>query len=266
MKTEWKPATRLPLVGGPLGHQHRTEHGSTPCESVHCPQAKTRAINGMTYRRADWPPGEYRRTTTTWQWTPPPGRTNPTTEVINHMRLAHHPTPAVLANHGRDVAARIREHGPQVILRAAVLAARGLPANTAGNGSRGSDPTSSTERAAGASGDGDDEHDPPMNLTPPNSEWLNIDVELAQLHRDWWRIGVQLLAAYDRIQSQGSDDDPIPAGTGSCRRCDLFWRPTAEKPNNRIRSSYGPCCYFKWVRLGKPDKAWFDRTPDEDVA
>ena len=255
MKTEWKPATRLPLVGGPLGHTH---HGE-PCGDPRCLHAKTRAVKGLVHRRQDWPVGEYRRTTTAWQWTPPPGQIDTTTEVINAMRLANHPTPAVLANHGRDVAQRIRDHGPQTILRAAVLAARGLPSNTAGNGSRSSDPTSSTERAAGLSGD---DGDP----TPPDSEWLGIDATLAQLHRDWWRIGVQLLATYDRIQSQGGDDDEIPAGTGSCRRCDTFWRPTAEKPNDRIRSSYGPCCYFKWVRLGKPDKTWFDRTPDEDVA
>lgn len=254
-------ARRLPYIGGPLGHTHRGEI----CTEPRCPHTKTRAAKGLTFRRIDWPAGEYRRTTTAWRWTPPPGRANPTTEVINTMRLASHPTPAVLANGGRDVANRIRTHGPQVILRAAVLAARGLPTNTAGSGARSSDPTSSTERAAGASGDGND-HDPPINLTPPDSEWHGIDATLAQLHRDWWRIGVQLAAVYDRVLATGTDDDPIPAGTGSCRRCDTFWRPTAERPNDRIRSGYGPCCYFRWVRAGKPDKATFDRTPDEDVA
>lgn len=246
---------RLPYVGGPLGHTHK----GTICTDQRCPQSKTRATKGLTFRRKDWPAGEYRRTTTAWQWTPPPGRTDTSTEVINTMRLASHPTPAVLANHGRDVAKRISEHGAQTILRSSVLATRGLPSNTAGGGGRSSDPTSSTERAAGLSGDDGE-------ATPPDSEWLGIDATLAQLHRDWWRIGVQLLSAYDRILATGSEDDPVPAGTGSCRRCDTFWRPSAEKPNDRIRSGYGPCCYFKWVRAGKPDKTTFDRTVDEDVA
>jgi hypothetical protein len=146
-------ALRLPYVGGPLGHTHKGD----VCADPRCPKVRTRAAKGLTFRRKDWPPGEYRRTTTAWQWTPPPGRTDTSTEIINTMRLASHPTPAVLANHGRDVAKRIAEHGAQTILRASVLAARGLPSNTAGSGSRSSDPTSSTERAAGVAGDADDD-------------------------------------------------------------------------------------------------------------
>ena len=255
---------RLPFIGGPFGHNHPDRLGHPqPCVNITCPDAKTRPADKATHSRKDWT-GEYRRTTTCWQWTPPVGKSNPVTDIVHRMGLVTHPTPSVIADAAETVAKRVRRDGTQTIRQASVLAARGLRAATGGIAA--SDPTTPVERAVGLAGDGND-NDPPFNLTPADRDLHGIDAELARLHRQWWAIGDQLEALYDRIQSHATDDDPIPAGTGSCRRCNQFWRPTADKPEDRIKSGYGaPCCYMKWVRAGRPDKTLFDRTPDDNLA
>jgi len=163
------------------------------------------------------------------------------TDTINRTGLVSHPTPSVMANHAEDVAKRVRKDGHQVIRRATVLAARGLPNNTAGSGSRGSDSTSPTERAVGLSGDDG-------NATPPDAEWHDVDADLARLHRNWWALGTQILAMYDRIQSHASDNDVIPAGAGPCAcGCSKTCDPRKD-PEDRLKSTLHPTCYRRYHR------------------
>lgn len=172
-----------------------------------------------------------------------------------------HPQPQVIADDLEALAAFLRTYHvhDKLLLRkgrcqcavclAERLGARGYPANTAG-GIRGSDNTSSTERAAGVLSD-------TTQLAPP--PFAGIDEQLHKLLRLLTRTGVNVVSTSIRVMSHGTDDDPVPAGTGSCNCCEKFCRPTPDKPNNRIVSGYCPTCYKQWDRQGKPDRMLFER-------
>lgn len=177
------------------------------------------------------------------------------------MTRARHPLPKVLADHGLRVSKLIADHGARAQALAVVLAVRGYPAST-GGGPRSSDTTSSTERAA----IGGAPSDPSNGDRWRPGEWDGIDEHLAQLLHDRWHNDLAIEHLLAKILAHASDDDPIPAGTGSCRRCEKFCRPDADHPDNRIRSGYCQPCYRRWVRLGKPDRTTFERTDDETAA
>jgi hypothetical protein len=165
--------------------------------------------------------------------------------------VIRHPQPRIIARNLRQLADQLDDTGPRAIRMAHLLAARGWPTTTTGtNGSRSSDQTSSTERAATNPGPYDD-----------------IDNRLAR-QLDLLDSAARLtFTTINTILTQASDDDPVPAGTGTCLRCDKLVRPTAKRPHNRIQAGYCPACYRRWVRLGRPDRSTFCRTPDEqDVA
>ena len=164
--------------------------------------------------------------------------------------MIRHPAPSVLAKNLRQVADRLDDQGNRAIRQATVLAARGWPATTTGcDGSRSSDPTTSTERAA-------------LNPGP----YDDIDNRLARQLLLAWHVCLELHASIDMILAHANDDDPIPPGTGHCLRCERFCRPDDHKPHNRIVSAFCPACYHKWWRLGKPERSTFIRTPDEESA
>lgn len=163
------------------------------------------------------------------------------------MRAPH---PSVIANLLTQTAQQLRDQGEQARRMATVLAARGYPTATLGNGSRSSDTTTSTERAA---------------LDP--NPWANVDDDLTRLERHLWHTALTYQTVATRILAHASDDDPIPAGTGSCARCTKFCRPDDTRPENRIKAGLCPRCYQTWVRQGRPDRSTFLRTVDEeDVA
>lgn len=136
------------------------------------------------------------------------------------------------------------------------LASRGYPTNTAG-GIRGSDSTSSTERAAGVLSE-------TTQLAPP--PFAGIDEDVAKLMRIVFRAAVNIQSTGIRVMSHGTDDDPVPAGTGSCQCCTKFCRPDADHPDNRIKAGYCDSCWRRWVRQGKPDRSKFERLWKEETA
>lgn len=163
--------------------------------------------------------------------------------------MANHPTPKVLAEHLRQVAKMLDEQGILAIDLASALAARGLPSNTLGDGSRSADDTSSTERAAGANQDG-----------RRDDRWDDADLHLAKLLRLIWKVGLDVETQISRLIAHGSTIDQLPAGTGNCVCCGNFVRPTAKRPDHRLRSGFCPPCHRAWLRWrgrNHPDRVRF---------
>jgi hypothetical protein len=161
----------------------------------------------------------------------------------------NHPPLTQLADHARAVAKTLDLHAGHDRTRTLngtcrcinCLARRlgtdsiGWPTGTLGDGTgaRTADPTSSTERAV---------------LDP--DRWATIDRDLDHALRAWWHAGLTVLTLVDQITAHAPDDDPVPAGTGPCtiRTCDTTCRPTAKRPDNRLRSGLCPACRDAWAR------------------
>jgi hypothetical protein len=150
----------------------------------------------------------------------------------------NHPAPVVIAQTCEQIARVLRRDGTQAKRMAAVLASRGYRRVTLGAYGRAADTTSSTERAA----------------LDPDLDWADIDAHLALQLRMTWSYLVRLEGTIAKIMAHASDDDPVPAGTGECLRCAAFCRPTAERPEFRIKAGFCPACYQTWVRQGRPDR------------
>ncbi len=112
--------------------------------------------------------------------------------------------------------------------------AHGYPASTLGDGgSRSSDRTSSTERAATET----------TRLFPGlDQQWATLTAQLTQL-------GVDTLHILAVVLSHAPDDDVLPGGTGHCTvpTCDTFCNPR-KKPDNRLRAGLCPACHQAWLR------------------
>lgn len=158
------------------------------------------------------------------------------------MTRPRHPQPATVAAYLRRLADMLEEHGPTATERAGVLAARGWPTTVTGNGRRSADTSSSTERAA-------------LNPDP----WAGIDEQLANHIRAIWKTATDIETDIVRILTHATTDDPVPPGTGSCQRCGRFCRPTAQRPDNRIRSGWCNACRMAWTRAGRPNRSTFNR-------
>ncbi len=154
--------------------------------------------------------------------------------------MIRHPAPSIIAKQLRHLADTLDDEGPRAITRAQVLASRGYPTSTGGMGVNGGrSDTTSTERAAGLPGND-------RGLTPP--DYADIDDTLAKLLRVLWDAALRTENTIGSINSHASDDDPVPAGTGWCQACDLLVRPTAKKPDFRLRSGFCPADYHAWRR------------------
>lgn len=155
--------------------------------------------------------------------------------------MVRHPKPHVIAKQLRRLADTLDDEGAKAITRAALLASRGYPSNTAGSSiATGRAETSSTERAAGLPGDKNG------NLNPP--AYAGLDERLAKLLRVAFVTSVQIEETIGRINSQADDSDPVPAGTGPCIACGLFCRPTKDRPSFRRRERLCPADYTAWYR------------------
>jgi hypothetical protein len=165
--------------------------------------------------------------------------------------VIRHPQPPVLARNLRQLADQLDDTGPRAIRMAHLLAARGWPHSTTGtDGSRNSDQTSSTERSALQPG-------PFNDIDNRLTRQLHLLDSAARL----------TFATLNTILTCAVDDDPVPAGTGTCLRCDKLVRPDNKRPHNRIRSGLCPACWKRWIRAGRPDRSIFIRTTNEqDVA
>jgi hypothetical protein len=160
------------------------------------------------------------------------------------MTAGHNPEIRALVAQLHAVADLLDRSGERVAGYSRVLAARGWPGSTGVSDARGSTVTSgsSTERAA---------------LDP--HPWAGIDEQYVRQLRLLGQAVAALRSTMQSVLAQAPSDDRTPAGTGSCRRCDRFCRPTAERPQERIRSGYCPACYRRWLRLGKPERSSFER-------
>lgn len=148
-----------------------------------------------------------------------------------------HPDPKVIAAALREAATVIEQHGHQATRLAPELAARGYPVSTLGDGgSRGSSDHTSTERAA----------------LGPGNRWDAIDDRLAKALRTAWGAATLAQALVADVVAHAQDDDPVPAGTGGCQVCSTVCRPTAKRPNFRLRAGLCPTCYKGWLRADKP--------------
>lgn len=158
------------------------------------------------------------------------------------------PDPHRIATHGSSVANLVADHGQNALKMAAVLASAGYPASTLGDGgSRGSDGTSSTERAA-----------------LQDSRWRLVDSRLVALMDLWHLTGLQLAALLSDVVAHAEAEGlrPRPAGAGDCRRCNEYCSGAA---NDRLRVGYCHACYMAWRRTGSVDRATFDRTPESEA-
>lgn len=169
-------------------------------------------------------------------------------------RRPTHPTPAVIAAQLERTARNLRTNGTQAGRWATLLAARGYPTATIGNGTRTTATATSVERAVGLAG-------PDGPLTPPDPQWTDIDAILARLLRLLFWTAVRADTLVDRILAHATTDDPIPGGTGPCalRTCEHFCNPR-KKPSDRLRRGLCPSHYNRWLEAGQPDLATFART------
>lgn len=166
--------------------------------------------------------------------------------TLDTIGLVAHPKPKVLAQQLRALATLLENDGPQATRVATVLAARGFPAGTMGDGtgSRGSDPTSSTERAAGVTQD-----TRPADIK--QGRHAGVDHRLAKLLRLVWKTGLDIETLVVDLLAHGDDVDLVPAGTGDCACCKRFVRPTAERPHDRLRSGLCDACRKAWDKANK---------------
>lgn len=113
------------------------------------------------------------------------------------------------------------------------IAARGWPTSTIGDGSgvRSTTTASSVERAA-----------------TTTDEFAGLDEKLTATLAELRIKVIAVLAIAAIVDSHGSDDDVVPAGTGHCgcgcgTKCD-----PRRRPGNRLRSGLAPACYRRWLR------------------
>src|SRR5690606_5663522 len=150
---------------------------------------------------------------------------DPALETLARYRLVRHPAPKILAEHAHRVADRIAKDGVQATRRASVLASRGLRAST-GTISRSADQTTVVERAAGVTQE---------RRRPVASQWAGVDARLSHLLRLHWLVGNQIVELVDRLMSTAElERGSLPAGTGTCRRCDRLCIPTPEQDRKSV--------------------------------
>lgn len=158
----------------------------------------------------------------------------PSDRVIRRRGLPRHPRPDLIADELRLAADVVEKRGTDAITRASLLAQRGFPTATIGDGgSRGTDPTSSTERAALKS-----------------DRWGDADIDLAALLRVAWAAALELRSRIIDLMAYASDDDPVPGGTGPCGcGCGRFCDPRKNQ-HDRLKTNLAPACYASWKRSG----------------
>lgn len=161
------------------------------------------------------------------------------------------PSPKQLAAYLRRLADKLDTNGGRALEMAGVLAARGFPASTSGNGARSSDTTSSTERAALLAA--------PKDRGGPwrPGEWEDADRRLATNLRTLHTTALTVEAGIDTVLRHASTADQLPAGTGYCtcggdcaldRKGPTFCAPRQNGPSDRLKVGLAPNCYRRFLR------------------
>lgn len=173
-----------------------------------------------------------------------------TDERVAAMGLKRHPSLRTISDNLRAAADALDAQGEKGVLMARELAAKGYPSSTLGDGgSRGTDDTSSTERAAGLGGD-------PKKPTQRN-EWAGVDSRLASALFLASRSATLVESLVKNICHHAEDLDRVPVGTGECQACGRFCRPDGKHPGNRLRSGLCPTDYRAYLRAGQPDRGYW---------
>jgi hypothetical protein len=159
--------------------------------------------------------------------------------VLARMQMPHHSGYDALADMLERRAKALRQRGPRTEDLVHLLAARGWAAGTLGDGgARSTEGSSSVERAA--------DPDRPNRWHTRDHEWHE---QLAQIEK---LLGQNESLDTD-VNAHAGDEDPLPVNTGACTACDRFCRPTAERPENRLKKgSLCPACYRAWLRAEQP--------------
>ena len=169
------------------------------------------------------------------------------------------PSPKQLANYLRQLADKLDVNGGRAMELSSLLASRGYPTSTTGNGSRSSDTTSFTERAALEA-----------VLAEDATDWTEDDRRMHQGMRLLWRAGLAVEASVDKTLAHATTADQLPPGTGFCTCsgdteennpywCGTFCAPRQNGSSDRLVSGLAPTCYKRYQR-------WRDHNPNGTVA
>lgn len=175
-------------------------------------------------------------------------------DVLHRLGLPRHPHPELIVLHLRRLADSLERHGRRAIATASVLADRGWPSGTLGDG--------------GASNGAsilvvDDETGPDgerVSVTSTEAaafqrdRWHEVDRNLAMLLRLSWSTAVRLESVVADILAHADDADEVPAGTGACEACSKVMRPDARHPDRRLRAGLCDACRKHWDRSGITDR------------
>lgn len=167
--------------------------------------------------------------------------------TMSSLGLPWHPAPRELGREVRRLAQLLDGDLATALRVAPLLAARGWPGATLGDGARSSDTTTSVERAAGVTQDVK-----PTDIR--TARFTNVDRRLASLLAVIHQATTEVTRIAGDVLAHASDVDLIPPGTGGCQCCSRFCRPTAEQPDNRLRAGFCPACWKAWGRAGRPER------------
>ncbi len=184
------------------------------------------------------------------------GPTPPPDPAVRSIGLPRHPSPHAIAAAMREAARRLEKAGDLAVEAAYILAQRGYPASTLGDGgSRGTDGTSSTERTVQRAVPGKDDQTRKALPLPPDAKWWGVDARYATLLATANVTSNRLVTLTNDLLHHAGMDDSTPAGTGECRGCARICRPSKDKPGDRLRAGLCPTCYRAWLRYVDKDGA-----------
>lgn len=168
--------------------------------------------------------------------------------AMSSLGLAWHPPLRSLAKEVRQLAQLLEGDLGTAIRVAPLLAAKGWPGSTLGDGgARSTDSTTSVERAAGTL-----QEVKPTDIR--DARFANVDRRLAALLAVIHQATTEVSRLASDVLAHADDVDLIPPGTGGCQCCSRFCRPDAEHPDNRLRAGFCPACWKAWERAGRPER------------
>lgn len=174
------------------------------------------------------------------------------------------PSPKQVAAYLRRLADKLEAHGGRAWEMVDLLASSGLSATVIGAGSRSSDRTSSTERAAldGAP------TEPANGDQWRTNAWVEADRRMDVELRLLWRAALAVEASIDNALAHGTTADVLPPGTGYCtcggddpaspHWCGTFCAPRQNGSSDRLVSGLAPTCYRRFAR-------WRETHPEATV-
>lgn len=175
----------------------------------------------------------------------------PPDQAVETVGLPSHARPRDLAKELRDFAKLCDGDLAKAIRLSSLLAARGWSGSTLGDGTgtRGSDTTSSVERAAGI------QQDVATFADIRPDRFAHADRDLAAYLALIEQAVAKVTKLATDLLAHADDVDELPAGTGNCACCQRFCRPgVTGSDNDRLRAGLCPACWKDWSRLGRPDR------------